>query len=318
MRSLVVTLKQNEKKQTVLLSIYIFVAYTLIVVSYLMMRGVININATTIIVLLVLFFVWFIVLNFTLFLQKYKVNIVCFVAIFGLLIVLFLRSVDVFIALCIFALGYWIMLHRAKGDKVLFTKFSPIRSLRHCVPWCVLGMSIFMSTALVSYVIVQESTSENPIPRQVFDTLFIPVDEILNIAISEYDADLSPEQVRDLLIQNFANEEWIDNNLSFLQDELPEQLPDIPEPPDQQTVQSFKDSVYEFVNESVQTPLLVLSAFVSVFAGVALFVLFQVLFIVLMLISFYITWLAIKVCMRYGIILIYEQNAKRQSIKFSS
>ena len=303
MQSFVLTLKNSGRKQLILVFTYLVVAYALIIVSFLAIQGIIGMSVAVVGLLALLFLLWFVVLNFTLFLQEHRLNIICFVAIFALLSVLFLRYVEVLVGLCVSALGYWTMLHRARGDRTLFTRFSAIRSLRHCVPWCVVGLSFLISITLVSHIFIGESTQENPIPRPFFNTLFAPVEEALGFALSEYESTLTSQEVRDLFIQQFVSEEWIDEHLSFLQD--------------QQTAQSFKDAVYEFLNDSVRTPLISLSGFVSVFTGIALFFLFQLLLVLLMFVSFFITFVVIKLFIRYGIILVEQEQSTQQRIQFT-
>lgn len=291
--------KDFSHKQIILSAIYIFISCLFILFLKLALEGVFDKFVVAFLLGLIII-LWLSALGVTFFIQDKRLALYCLGIFLFLLVVVFLRSAETVIGISIFSILYYWGIHRAFQDREKFTKIDYIRTLKYCFPLIIIGLAFLLSTIIVSSTISKDSIPERPVPEQLFDVLFVPIETALNIIAPEYESDMSSAQVQEILTDKFLQDGFFQEHLADVRTEE-----DI----------TFKDAVYDAINTSIQVPLLSIVTYISIFTILALFILFRIVFIILMWLSFLLTILTLKVLMLYNIILVKTQDANRQYLE---
>ena len=321
------------RKQKMLFVGYFFTLLCLVVASHLAIGGAFSTLVGLLVVLLFLL-IWMAYIEVVLLLQDValvKVLLALSVIVFGLL---FVRSIEAFVGLVVFAIFCAESFRRLKHERrksIGVTIGGVVHPLRHILPIFTLGVCFLLASCFVTLVVTPDSTPEQPIPRQVFDSVFEPIEQGIQFIFSDYDPSLQINEVRELIVQDVFGGQWfeqdiqnIEENISAIAEEVEQDISAIAEEVEQdisavaiQDTRPLRDYLYDTINDTIRTPLISFFWYLSIFGIVVLFIILRLLFIVLLWISYLVTYLVIKLLLRYGIILMNEQPSTHQNIQFT-
>ena len=222
----------------------------------------------------------------------------------------FVRSIEMLIGVAIFAICCAELIRQLKHERqksIDATIEGVIHPLKHILPIFALGVCFLLANFFVALVITPDSTPERPISRQVFNSVFEPIEEGIQLIFSDYDSSSSIGEVRELVVQNVFGGQWFE-------EEIDESINAVKPPEDTRTL---KEYLYDIINSTIRTPLLSFFQYISIFGVIVLFIVLRLLFIVLLWISYLITYVVIKLLLKYGIILMNEQPSTRKCIEFT-
>ena len=292
-------------KQRVLFVGYFLTLISLVVVSYLAIWGAFS-TLVGLLVVLFFLFVWIVSLEIVLLLQEIKlikVLLALSVVVVGLL---FVQSIEVLIGVILFATCCAESFRRVKHERkksIDATIGGVVHPLKHILPLFSLGVCVLLASSFVAVVITPDSTPERPISKQVFNSAFEPIEQGMQFVFSDYDSSLSIDEVRELVVQDVFGGQWFEDSANATNT--------------QQDTRSLKEYLYETINDAVSTSLISFLPYVSIFGVIGLFIILRLLFIVMLWISYLVSYLVIKLLLRYGIILIQEQPSTQQHIQFT-
>lgn len=291
-------------KQRALFAGYFVTLLCFIVVSYLAIAGVFGTLGALMLVLIFLL-IWVASIEIVFLLQDVKLITILLAVSVVITAVAFVRSVEALIGVIIFAICCAESLRRIKHErrKSINTSIGGVmHPLKHILPIFVLGVCFLLASFFVAFVLTPDSTPEKPIPKHVFNSVFEPVEQLMQTVFSDYDSSLPIDEVQELVVQNVFGGEWIEENIGA---------------PTQQDIRPLREYLYDTINSAISTPLLSFFKYVSIFGTLVLFVMLRLLFIVLLWVSYFVSYIVIKLLLRYGIILIDEQPSTHQRIQFT-
>jgi len=298
--SLLPTQKSGVRNSYLLLSLYCLASALIVALLLVIVRGSDNFFATGSYFLL-LFVLWLVLFELTLLLIEKRTVLYCDLALLIGVGVLFVRSWETALALVILGIGFLRARKMSRETQESMIEVKPLQVVKA-------GMSFFLTLTALSFaifiasVVFLDATYDEPIPRSVFDVVFVPVEDVLQTIAPSYTTELNTEEAQQVLIRDLLTVDAVERLGLF---------------DGSSSDASFADTVYLSLNNYISKSTYAIRDYISLVTIVALFLFLRVLAFVVLWISYGVYTLVIKVLLLYNIISVQKHSVQQERVHFT-
>lgn len=298
--STLLTQKTGVRNPYILLSLYCCVSGLIVALLLVIVRGGGSFFATGSYFFL-LFILWLVLFELTLSLVKKRATLYCDIALLVGVGALFVRSWETLLALLILGFGFFKARKIAHETQEQLVELKPLQAIKA-------GMSFFLTLTALSFaifiasVVFLDATHEEPIPRSLFDVVFVPIEDVLQLVAPSYTTELNTEEVQQVLVSDLLSIDAIERLGLFDGSNA-----DV----------SFADTVYSSLNHYISKSTYAIRDYLSLVTIVALFLFLRVFALIVLWVSYGIYTLVIKVLLLYNIISVQKHSVQQERVHFT-
>ncbi len=199
----------------------------------------------------------------------------------------FVSNLESLIAFLIISVGFYESHRRFCKLKDIFNKFDFISILKDSIPVLMTTISLFVAILFTSLSIDDNKNPEQPISRQMFDFVFVPLESTVSL--------FTDNDVSNFLLEQINNGDDAD------------QLIDVQV--------SIGDKLYGSINERILVNTKEIN-YISLVVVISMFLFFRIFSLIIMWVSFLAVWLVIKALLFYNIISLNKKKTSKEFVMF--